>query len=559
MAQIKEEDIVKTVDTRYNELQSLRERWDTDYDLWRLKEFKLSTTGDYDNFTTNEPKTLVTKIVEILAYAEKQIKFPLDKKNKEERGDVSNAERLAYGGLNLADSRLNDIVQPTIQEQLALHAVLRGWTITRVYIHNTDEGTVLDIAVWDPYNVAWQLGDNKMLWVCNRRYITKDQAQMEYGKEITGKKTLLYDWWDSERNIIFINKEKVKENKHDVKHPPVRVAFAGATPLLASSDSDEAIKYTGESVYAANRGHFPQKSKLFTYYFTNLGYSAKGMLVEKVKGGKKSRIQKSPWHKGAILTYDTDEGVAPMITPTMPKDSVEALRMLDREMITGGISPVLYGLPEFGESGYQTQLLTHAAASTIKSRQKLIEGDLKWIVREMLSQYSQGGFDKLHLIGRNGSNEFFDTELTPEDVRGDWFPEVKLIPVLPEDSTAKVTRAQMLRQNRLLSRQTIMDRELGVQDTDAEKDRINREDAEEMPFIKYLNMAEALAQDGDIDAANALMQEYYRTFGAQTPPTGKAPMSPRERSGEAKESQYATGASRSVMPSEEMGKRQGRM
>ena len=237
----KEGEIIEAVKTRYSELEPLRKRWNDDYGLYRLEEYKLSDKEDYDNFTSNEPKTLANKIIEILAFAPMQIILPLDKQNEAERGNLSDGERMAYGGINLANSRLNDTFQLTIQEQLAFYATLFGMTVPRVYIYNNDKGnTILDIAIWNPLNVPWEVGGDGMAWVCHTRPISKNQAKDVYNVEIQGKNTTLYDFWDGTKNAILINNKFAQDpTEHGLGHIPVRVAGVGGAPFIQKEQNTQ--------------------------------------------------------------------------------------------------------------------------------------------------------------------------------------------------------------------------------------------------------------------------------------------------------------------------------
>lgn len=558
MALRTEKDIIKAVKDRENDqnVRDLRDRFESDFGMWMLEAYQLGKKGEYDNYTTNEPKNLGNKLINILGAAPLKIEIPIDKDDEEARRRKSDAERFIYGALNLNDSRLQVFPQPNTQGQMAFHSNIRGWWATRVYIHKGEDGVVIpDIKIWDFLNTTWGLEGNG---VCFKRTISPAQAKDEYKVDIN-KSTQLYDFWDDEVNAIIINETFVKRpEKHGLKHCPVKITMVGATPFIQSEKYQSTLKYSGESCYDGNRGTYEPKSKLITYLMTIVGLASHNPLAIYSSGGKKT-FQKSPYYKGAVIQLDVDkkESVENLVKPEMPRDFLALLQVLNREQATGGVSPVLYGLPEFGESGRQTQLLTHAALTILLSKKKAMETTYEWIARELLTQYAQGGFGKLKLHGRDGSNEFFDVELSAKDIEGDWFPEATLLPSLPVDELENMTKAQIAVQNELLSPQTARDRYLNVRDTDLEEDRVLRAKAKRIPSVMIRELARTLAEDGRPDLAAQLIDEFQR-LGTEVPPIGKPPKTMTERRGEAVEPEFAQGIPRTMMPSEELGKVQGR-
>ena len=231
----------------------------------------------------------------------------------------------------------------------------------------------------------------------------------------------------------------------------------------------------------------------------------------------------------------------------MPSDAGNLLGLIMREMTSEGVLSLLSGISEAG-SGYRVSLLTHAASTMLNNPKRSMEQGYEWLARELLTQYSAGGFGKLRLQGRDGSNEYFDMEVSPKDIKGDWFPEVRLRPSLPEDTAENYATAQLAVQNGLLSRETVRDKLLGVQDTDAEEDKVLREKASRIPSVMVREIARTLAEDGRPDLAMDLINEFQAQAAI---PFEKQSQKQKERP---VEPQYATGMPREVLPSEELGK-----
>jgi len=261
-------------------------------------------------------------------------------------------------------------------------------------------------------------------------------------------------------------------------------------------------------------------------------------------GGKKT-LEKNPYYKGAVLEFDSDKGekAAPILEQVMPKDYAALMAFVSREKNMGGIPPVAFGELDFQLPGYGINLLTHAALSVLAGGKGMMESSYEWLARELLTQYSQGGFGKLRLHGRDGSNEYFDMEATAKDIKGDWFPEAKLLPSLPEDEAGKFAMMQAAVKERIFSRETARDK-LGVQDTDAEAKKVWREQAEMLPSVQVRKIVHALIEDGRPDLANEVLNEYKRSLAPKSNGAQEEAVRP----------EYATGMPGTVLPPEEMGR-----
>ncbi len=551
-----ESDIITAVKQRETELQPLRERFENDYGLWRLTPYsldkKIGTISEYENYTTNEPKTLANRVIEILSASPLLIRIPLELDSEEKRKRKSATERLIYGAMNLANFRLQMLMMPPVQSQLASYSTFRGWYGMRVFFRKDEHGEVIsDIKVYDPLHLTWDIGEDGLSWQNHERTISKLQAKSEYKIETGSKGVKIYDFWNKNVNAIIAGDKFVKKpTEHELGHIPCLISFVGSMPFIQSEKFQDTIVDMGESIYTSNRGIYDSKNKQVTLLQTIVGLGAHNPLAVYSAGGRKP-FEKSPYYKGAIIQLDTDknERVEPLLKPEMPRDVGNLLNIVTKDLSMGGMPPIAGGELNFQLPYSAVNLLMDAARSVILPRQAAMERSLEWMAREILTQYSKGGFGKLRLHGRDGSNQYFDVELTSEDVQGDWFPEVKILPSLPEDEPRNVEMVRILNQEKMLSKETMQDRFLGVRDTDIENQKLDREDAYDMPNIRHRRMAAALMVEGRPDMAafhlaaaqNMEAQMAQQYAGSTTRKTT---------------SNLPVGMSETVLPEEQLGVRQ---
>lgn len=520
--------IVQKFNDKYNRMNELRDRFDLDYGLYRLKEYKLE--GSYECVTANDARTLADKVVDSLAYCPLNINIPALDSKKKERKDKELGEKAIYGVLNLADSRLSSFLQPGIQQLLSWYSVIRGWYGIIVFLHKNDKDEfVADIRVIDIYNTVWEIDDEGFAWMIQRKKISPTTAE-RYGVDLPkgASYAYQYDFFDREVNqIVTVGKGQANPitNKHDLGRVPGMITMCGATPFVDSDMYFDTIKDMGESIYAADRSLYPIKHRLLTLYMTIVAQGAHNPLAIKSAGGRKG-FSRSPYYPGSIVKLDINKGedVQEFYKPQMPKDTQYLLGEFMKQISMGGLSPIAHGHVDTALPGYGIHLLTHNTGSVLEPRRYAIEKGLNFIAREILLQVKDEGLPRMRLHGRTGTEEAFDMELKGSEIKGDWFPESKLEPKLPENETEKYATAQQAVVNNLLSRRTTRSGILKVRDAEQEEQRILEEQAEDMPAIKMMKIQRSLREAGEDELAMALpMMQQLLQGGKQPGPVGLGP------------------------------------
>jgi len=538
-------DITALYNQRHEELRPLHERLNNDYGLWRLTPFELK--GDYQNVTSNDPRVLADKIVDSLAYCPCNFEIASGGSRTPARRRRSAAERLIYGCLNLANSRNSMLTQPPIQALLAWFATVQGCYATRVWMHKEKSGgeTIPLIDVWDLLNTVWQTGRDGLSYVIHKRSINKEEAEGYGVKDVKGKFTYLYDYYSEGDNVLVIQDEEVETNVLPFGHIPVMVSMVGATPFIDSDKYDDTIKDRGESIFAPNRGLYAPKSRLLTLYLTIVSTGAHNPLAIYSKGGKKA-FKKSPYHPGGEVHLDVDKGekVEELYKPEMPRDTQYLLNEYMREISMGGLSPIAHGQVDTALPGYGIHLLTHNTASVLEPRKFSMQDTLSWIARELLSQFGQGGLAKIKVNGRDSTNEQFIADISSSDIKGDWFPEAKLEPELPDNKAENMATAQIAVLNKLMSIGTAREKILHIKDSDAEDDRVLAEDMNQISGVKIAKMQELAKEEGHPEVAAILPM----LAGMMSPqPAGRTSYEG------VKEPAYATGMRPEILPREQLG------
>lgn len=584
----KPQDVVDIVTTRREEIKPLRTRFDSDYELFRLTPY--SRGKDYDNYTTNRPRTLAEKIIDLLSDAKVSIRIPIVDEQEEERRAISAGERLIYGCLSMADRRLVSVAEADLQSQMSWHVTLRGWLIPFCFIYKSKKTgeTVVDIRIWDASNTDWRPGDNGTLWICHQSWEYRPDLEERWGKKLEKnwvdtavdavsfwkKKddyVLVYNWFDGKDNCVVAANQFLKEPApHNIGHTPGAVLPCSATPYITSVDSSAAdkeyIKDVGESIYAPTRGTYGPRSRLITDTATIVGLGVHNPLVLYSESGTSAKLAESPYSRGAVIGLSTSKGekIEKIQEPTMPRDALNLLAILEDEDAMGGLPKTAWGTTPFTLSGYAINQLSSGMATKLYPRRKTMEFAYNWVGQEILLQFSKGGFAPIRVHGEDGSGLFFDIMLSSEEIKPDWVVETTLKPKLPQDEMGQMMMARMAKEAELLSDETIAERLLNIQDTDLEEDKKFESWALRLPAIRLRKVAAALVQRGRPDLAKLIMEELARIPPPGVAPGGQPGAAPAEQPGvvpvqtqeesEGAEPMFATGVPPEQMPPEALGR-----
>ena len=532
------QDIVAAAKSKDSLLEGLRQRVEDDFELFTLKTYERG--AGYESYTTNRPRTLALKCNTQLADAKLLISFPVVNEIEEEREAMAAGERLLYGALKLNDDRLTTTGQPVLQGQMAFYANLRGWLMPHVYVYKNEEGeTVIDIRMWDILNTSWEVAGNQLAWECHESWESRKYLEQVFGVEVpkTLGQTLkfwqdndmvkVYNWWDAKVNAIVAGGVWLKKPKaHEIGHTPGAIIPVGSTPYIQPKNPkfDDTMKYVGESRYESNRHIYKPMNELFSDIKTIIAQAVHNPMIIWSSGGMKS-IPENPYYKGSWLhlNSDTKEDVRPLFTPVVPQDAMRLADIFEQDESRGGMPRGAWGELGFQMAGYLFNLLSRNWIDFLYPPRLAMETAYNWISREVLYQYAKGGFNAIRVVGRNASNIFFDVELASEQIKGDWMPECKIQPKIPEDEANKYVMARIAKEAHLLSDETIAEVLLGIQDTDLEQTKMLEEWALNLPPIKLRRVAAALAERGREDIAAMIMDEVRRmeTVSVTGEPAGK--------------------------------------
>ena len=499
-----------------------RIRMESDYGLYRMNPYDAGT--GYQAYTSNAPKILADKIMSYLTNANMTVRVPMAQVIAE-RSPGALKEKFVIGALNLADERMQRYGQPSLREQLAFYAVLRGWYAGRAMLNKHEDGsTYVDITPFDPLHICYEMDEQGIVWLAHKSKRSpgsvKRQFNIEVEPAIEGETSSGITVWDyysrTENGCIVVGDDEQKRfgkrlTKHNVRDmngnpcAPVFLGAVGPAPWIQDEVSgDDTARDYGESIFSANRTLYEDYNFAMSAYKT-LVRRAVRRPYKIVSPDGTTTLDTDPWQDGSEVPVPAGTDIRLMEEVTMPLDTGAFVGLISGELQRGGLSNVSYGELPFAISGFAARILQEGSAHQIEPRVKGITACYKQITEIIAMQYETGGFDTVEVRGRhNDIASYFNEEIKPADLEGAGAIDIKFGVRMPQDEPQLVTMAQMMREGAkpLAPDDWIWENVLQVTDVDQFRNAISAQQAQVTePKALLLTLIEGLMQTGEQDKA----------------------------------------------------------
>ena len=522
MARRKPEEIISLVEQHDYDTHALRDRFTSDYRLYRLEEFDAGE--GYESYTSNEPQTYADKVISFLTDAELVVRVPYNNTNEEQREFNDAKERFIIGTLRSADERLQRRLQPTLRQQFSWYAVIRGWYAGRVLLTKDGEGqTNIDITPWDPLHTYWGMGSDGVDWACYRIKKTRAEIKAQYGVTIDKDNRSLhdqdmgvdvYDYYDGEINTVLADGGRVlkKPTKHGSPRCPIFVGCVGLSPMIQDGDVTEfreACADYGESVYKSTRNVYDNHNQILSTLLELTARTKKQGLKVRSRDGTKT-LEEDPYKAGSEIALAQGEEVEPLGLIETSRDLGMFMQLVAGELQRGSLPHTVFGELQFQLSGFALNTLRQGIASVINPRIEAIEAIYKHICMLLVDEYLTDAFESVELSGRSMNRTYFSETITPDVIRKGGDAEISLITQLPQDDMSKYAMAQTAREGPtpLLPDMYIRDQILGLQDAESIDDAIKEQMAERMlPEATLWTLMKSAEDRGRTDLAQLYMGE----------------------------------------------------
>ena len=526
MPRRKPEDIIALVDGHYDATEPLRDRMEEDHALYRLAPYDAGE--GYQSYTSNEPQTFADKVMGWISGAEMTVRIPHDGADEELRDKNDQKERFLIGILRAADERLCSMMQPSLRDQLAWYAVIRGWYSGRALLAKRADGsTYVDITPWDPLHTYWGIGPDGLEWACYKMIKTKDQIFAQYNVRVDwdarhdAEGSFVYDFYDKEMNTILVHngdtnnplyKIAKKQTRHGAGRVPVFLGPVGANPLIVGMNNTtitDTVADMGESVFRSNRGLYPRHNMTMSTLLEMTARARRQGLKVRSRDGTKS-LDEDPYLEGSEISLAQGEDVEPLGLLEVAKETGAFMNLVSGELQRGSLPHSVYGDLPFQLSGYAINTLRQGVDTVVGKYLRSIEKAYQMAFNIISDQYASGSYKAMEVAGMDRNRTYFSQEITTDVIKGAGTAEVNLIGQLPQDDMTKFSMAQIAREGPtpLLSDRAIRDRILAIQDADQMDDAIKEQLAEKLlPEATLWSMMQASERQGRQDLVDFYLGE----------------------------------------------------
>ena len=511
---------------------------------------------DKTKWISNEPKVLYDTAVSLLSSYPPRFRLPLTVNYElEEKTKVNKAERFLLGIFRSLDDRNMGIGGRGTsywRRELAYWICSGWWSVfTRVENRNGEVKFYADI--FDPITIYPQW-DSDGLTRCVRTYLTDKQTAISMatnwklkGLDVELKEPLnnvkVINYWFNDRgkiyNAILFDEQVVKPLTEEklFDHIPIAVGAVG----VPERDTPQWKERWGENIIASNRDMFEYENLMVSLMSTIVAETAYPNIVTTTPTGAPAVKAEDMKGYSDVVPLKLGEKIELLKHAATPTEVNTLLSWVNKQRQKGGFADVVYGGVMFETSGFAlSQLmatLKYKLAPYWVSMEKLIAA----IGSELLYQYKKGKFPKITLTTTDPQamkkGLFFVEDFGPKDVPDHLYIDVTIPMTSAVEKTQQILYArQALQPPQLLSRETIWDEYLDVQDSDQEYARIIQDEVTELPIVKQIGVIESLkdkARDyravGNVAAADTLdkyikmMENSLLQPAAPTKPEGIRP------------------------------------
>ena len=231
------ESIKQRVDAADSHFTGLHSRMRGDEMLYLLtpfmeeEGFEDKSDEKYRTYTSNDPRVFADKLIRLVEGAVINVKTTVAREHEPQRIINQMAKDFVHAAFKQADRRQRNLIRSHIIGQIAWFAVVRGWVCGRVLLRRDATGaTVVDIQPWDPLGVSWELGENGLMWACNKTYMTYTEIKANHPtvrpltqvEMETQDRILVYDYYDETTNVVFADGLEIKSRtRHGAQTVPV--------------------------------------------------------------------------------------------------------------------------------------------------------------------------------------------------------------------------------------------------------------------------------------------------------------------------------------------------
>ncbi len=370
--------------------------------------------------------------------------------------------------------------------------LVRGAIAARCLMREDGDKLLPDISPIDTRYFMYETDSQGIVWGALEVTRTKAQIERDFGIVIRGKPAVVTDFWNDTVHEIYIAKQLYKggsqtadserypeiPGEHELGYPPFIFQKSGAG--LQSLMDVGGLKYQGESIFAPNRGLYPELNRAASILQTLTALSFQGAMFANLQDPGGGEPLKDPYGMRKITELGVNEKLS-LVPVTDVRNATRLFyNMLVGALQRGSLPNIDYGTLSFPLSAVAISKLTASKDAIFIPRLNAMALFYRALSQMIKKQYVQAGY-KVE-IGEEG----FEREYSTSDIDKKFATKYEFHSVSPEQNIANTAIGQQ-QLAMGISRHTVYTDTLRYSDPDGEINKSRDEKAEQGDIAITLN------------------------------------------------------------------------
>ncbi len=482
---------------------------------------------DQSNWITNEPKVFFDTSRSLVSLNDPTFRLPLTMNyTSEQKNKMNKAERLCIGVYRALNQREVDKGGVSWLWDLAYYVLLGWYAVFNVVQKDPQTGEIKFIAdVYDPMTV-YPLWDANDLTRCVRSYyidkitalsmaesLINQLGEGEFIEPTQSEHIKVINFWEKTyiknkpviKNGIMIDGQVIKpltvQKKLD--HIPIHIGAIGYPDKMM----DNWMERMGEAIISSNRDMYDYINVIMRLNAEILAETAYHNIITKSRTGQP--LVKEVKGHGQIIPIRLEDQIEVLKHASTPQEANVLLQYLLGQAKKASASDMVYGSTPFESSGFAISQLLASIKYKLGMYINSIQSITGRVMTDFLYQYKKGKYEPITLTTTNPYDLkrglTYLEEFSPDDVPERIYVDAKIDISSVTDKTQTILNSVQALQAGLLSRETLWETELNIQDSEQEKERIREDQLMTDPFIKDIEIIETMWE----------RVEMYQTMGKQ--------------------------------------------
>jgi len=505
----------KLVQDKLKEMKPIFDRMDEDEGLYLLDPFKmrnLDGSGDekkVSNVTLPDPLNYAKKAIAITGSYQRQT--VIEGKDLTDK-QTTKIEEFLDDIFYMVNEWLPQRGIPSLDAFINEQACIRGGIGARSNIKLGGEDSIIPDVVpvdrrWFPYDTS----TDGMIWgapICSR---SKAQIERQYpnlGIKLKDTGNQVIDFWNSEKEVVFIEKTIGAEEANTYKYPPFVIAKC---PIGCMLNTEDALKHDGESIFWPNRNLWKEKNEIATILKTLSRKALKGGL--EIQRGPNSpdrgkQPEESPYDEDVVIETEIGGGFKQLPVNDIKSATRLLYSIVETCLQRGELTPLDYGTLTFPLSAVAILNLIAARNDIFAPILSMIASFYRSLSRMIIDQCVQ--LNQTIKLGRPGGYNTY----SPSDFAGAFSIKYHFFLITKEQMAADLSITNTARG--FLPDNYILREVLKVQDPDGLELELKSQQAEQADEVLFLYRRARSLVDKDKPTLEEQIEAYILTERIKT-------------------------------------------